>query len=127
MGVCLQIMSRECKQACRLKCLKDSTIKFTFNRSAGRSGTYITHKFCSVCEYWVSLNDERFSETKNCFCCGNKFRNRVKTTEGNKRRRNTDVMIRIEQIIIDYYKSLNEEISSGNENPPPLLLETYNK
>jgi len=120
-GVNNNKMSKECKQNCKLECIKDHSISLIFGKSAGRKWTYSTHKYCSICEYWVSLNDQRFSKEMNCFCCGNKYRNRKKVTEGNRTRRNNKHLERFKLAFYNYVKCLQKD------DPPSLLLEIYNK
>jgi hypothetical protein len=109
-------MSTECKANCKLQSTRNKSLTLIWGKSAGRKWTYSTHKYCSVCEYWISLKDNK---DINCFCCGIKYRNRKQVTENNRirrTRRNNDLVIRIEQIFRNHIKCLQQQ------SPTPILV-----
>ena len=106
-------MTRQCLGICTTRLKEDIT---KCKKSPGKNITYLSHKYCTICEIWVCK--KKFSLQLRCQCCGNKFRSRKSITEGNKRRRAEK---RAERIFIDFFNSIREEqyvtptyVSSGN-------------
>jgi hypothetical protein len=106
-------MTKTCKGICCIEYAKDPNPKkfknIKFGLSPGKYGSYLTHKFCYICGFWVRKD---FITKLKCFCCKNKYRNRPKTTENNRIRRSVKVIEWCQNEIVGFYL---ESIKQGKE------------